>query len=64
MPNDAYECPKVLLNVDQTDTKIVIESDLSANVCIFALMNASSHYWSPFHARMMRMTFTACSQIN
>ena len=27
MPNDAYECPKVLLNVDK-NAKIVIESDL------------------------------------
>ena len=40
---------KVLLDVDQ-NAKIVIESDLCANVRIFALMNASSHYWSPFHA--------------
>ena len=30
--------------------KIVIESDLCENVRIFALMNVSSHYWSPFHA--------------
>ena len=30
--------------------KIVIESDLCANVRIFALMNVSSHYRSPFHA--------------
>ena len=22
-----------------------------ANECIFALMNVSSHYWSPFHAK-------------
>ena len=28
---------------------IVIESDLCANVRIFALMNVSSHCWSPFH---------------
>ena len=27
-----------------------MESDLCANVRIFALMNVSSHYWSPFHA--------------
>ena len=39
MPNDAYECPKALLNVD-----------LCANVCIFAIMNVSSQNWSPFHA--------------
>ena len=45
MPNDAYECSKVLLNA-----KIVIESDLCANVRIFALMNISSHYWSLFYA--------------
>ena len=49
MPNNPYECPKVLLNVDQ-NAKIVIESDLRANVRIFALINVSSHYWSPFHA--------------
>ena len=30
--------------------KIVFASDLCANVRIFALMNVSSHYWSPFHA--------------
>ena len=50
MPNDAYECPKVLLNVDY-NAKIVIESDLCASVCIFVLMNVhvSSDYWSPFH---------------
>ena len=39
MLNNAYECPKV-----------VIESNLCANVRIFALMNVSSHYWSSFHA--------------
>ena len=49
MLNNEYECPKVLLNVDQ-NAKIVIESDLCANVRIFALMNVSSDYWSPFHA--------------
>ena len=49
MSNDAYQCPKVLLNVEK-NAKIVIESDLCANVRIFALMNVSSHYWSPFHA--------------
>ena len=30
--NDAYEYPKMLLNVDW-NAKIVIESDLCANVC-------------------------------
>ena len=49
MPNDAYECQKVLLNVDE-NAKIVIESDLCANVRIFALMNVSPHYWPPFRA--------------
>ena len=49
MPNDAYECPKVLLNVDY-NAKLVIESDLCKKARIFALMNVSSHYWSPFHA--------------
>ena len=49
MPNGTYEYPKVLLNV-ALNAKIVIESDLCANGCIFALMNVASHYWSPFHA--------------
>ena len=49
MLNNAYECPKVLLNVD-SNAKIVIESDLCADVRIFALMNVSWHYWSSFHA--------------
>ena len=49
MPNDADECPKVLLNVDY-NAKIVTESDICANLRIFALMNVSSHYWSPFHS--------------
>ena len=48
MPNDTYEWPKVLLNVDK-NAKMVIESDLCTNVPIFALMNVSSHYWSLFH---------------
>ena len=48
MPNDPYEYPKVLLNVD-LNAKLVNESDLCANVRIFALMNVSLHYWSPFH---------------
>ena len=39
MSNDANECPK-----------IVIESDLCANVHFFALMNVSSRCWLPFHA--------------
>ena len=49
MSNDANECPKMLLNVDK-NAKIVIESDLWANVRFFALMNVSSRYWLPFHA--------------
>ena len=49
MPNNIYECPKVLLIVGQ-NAKIVIESDLCANVRIFVLMNVCFHYWSPFHA--------------
>ena len=32
------------------NAKIVIESDLRANVSFFALMNVSSRCWSPFHA--------------
>ena len=40
MPKSVIEC---LLKY-----KIVIESDLCANVRIFGLMNVSSHYWSPF----------------
>ena len=48
MPKDAHECPKVLLSVDK-NAKIVIESDLCANVRIFALLNVSSHYWSPLY---------------
>ena len=35
-PNDTYEWPKVLLNVDY-NAKIVIESDLCTNVHIFEL---------------------------
>ena len=45
MPNDTYECPKVLLNVDK-NAKIVIESDLCANVGFSGLMNVSSHHRS------------------
>ena len=48
MSNDANECPKILLNVDK-NAKIVIESDLGANVRLSALMNVSSRYWSLFH---------------
>ena len=48
MSNDANECPKMLLNVDW-NAKIVIESDLCANVRFFALMKVSSRCWSPFH---------------
>ena len=40
---------KMLLNVDY-NAKIVIESDLCANVLFFALINASSRCWSPLHA--------------
>jgi len=49
MPNDAYECLKVLLNVD-SNANIVIESDLCGNVRGFFanFTNVSSHYWSPF----------------
>ena len=32
------------------NAKIVIESDLRANVSVFALMNVSSRCWSSFHA--------------
>ena len=49
MSNDALECPKVFLNVDK-NAKIVIESELSANVRCSALMNVSSRNWSPFYA--------------
>ena len=49
MPHDAYECPRVLLNVD-SNAKIVIESDTCGNVCFFAQMTVSPHYWSPFKA--------------
>ena len=47
MSNDANECPKILLNVDK-NAKIVIESDLGANVRLSALMNVSSRCWSLF----------------
>ena len=40
MSNDANEWPKMLLNVDY-NAKTVIESDLCANVRVFALMNVS-----------------------
>ena len=40
--NDANKCLKMLLNVDY-NAKIVIESDLCANVRFFGLMNVSSH---------------------
>ena len=32
------------------NAKIVIESELRANVRFLALINVSSLYWSPFHA--------------
>ena len=41
--------PKVFLNVDK-NAKIVIESELSANVRCLALMNVSSRNWLPFYA--------------
>ena len=50
MPNDAYEHMKMLLNVNKNAAKIVIESELGANVCFLAPMNASSLYWSSIHA--------------
>ena len=46
---DAYEHIKMLLNVNR-NAKIIIESELRANVCFLALMNASLRYWSPIHA--------------
>ena len=38
------------MNVD-AKAKIVIESDLRLNVRTFVLINVSSHYCSPFHAK-------------
>ena len=49
MPNDAYEHMKMILNVNK-NAKIVIESELCANVRFLALMNASLRYWSSIHA--------------
>ena len=49
MPNDAYEHMKMVLNVNK-NAKIVIESELRANVRFLELMNASSRYWSSIHA--------------
>ena len=49
MPHDAYECPKVLLNVD-SNARILIESDICGNVCFFALTTVTLHYWLPFQA--------------
>ena len=40
---------KMLLNVNK-NAKIVIESELRANVRFLALMNASSRNWSSIHA--------------
>ena len=37
-----HECDKKAKNV--------IESELSANACVLALMNVSSRNWSPFYA--------------
>ena len=48
MSNDANECPKMLLHADLS-AKIIIESDLGANVRFFVLMNVSPCCWSPFH---------------
>ena len=47
MPNDAYEHMKMLLNVNKT-IKIVIKSELRANVRFLALMNASWRIGSQF----------------
>ena len=49
MPNDAYEHMKGLFNVNK-NAKIVIESELRANVRFLALMNASWRYWSSIPA--------------
>ena len=48
MPNDAYE-NAIKLNVNK-NAKIVIESELRANVRFLTLMDASSRYWSSIHA--------------
>ena len=40
---------KMLLNVNK-NAKIVIESELRANLRFLELMNASSRYWSSIHA--------------
>ena len=48
MPNDAYEHMKMILNVNK-NAKIVIESELRANVRFLSLMNASSRYWLSIH---------------
>ena len=40
---------KMLLNVNK-NAKIVIESELRANVRFLTLMDASSRYWSSIHA--------------
>ena len=42
LPKSVIECWLKRKNCNWTD--------LCAYVCIFALMNVSSHYWSPFHA--------------
>ena len=44
MRNDTYECPKILLNVDKNE-KIVIESDLCANECLFSLNEQQKVYY-------------------
>ena len=63
MSNDANQCPKILLNVD-LNAKIVLESDLGANVRFFALMNVSSRCWLPFtqmNAYFLVMNSRRCS---
>ena len=47
MPNDT-RMPKFVSDVNK-NAKIVIESELRANVRFFALMNVSSRHWSSFH---------------
>ena len=55
-----------LLNVD-LNAKIVIESDLCANVRFFALMNVSARFLSPFHSnkqqKMYSKTYTLISYL-
>ena len=46
----------MFLNVDK-NTKIVIESELSANVRCLAPMNVSSRIWSPLHFTQINAYF-------